>query len=129
MTADLLKDHILRAVARVELELGVTILPVEYKVRLPFDRNEYNSYGFIQLPHRPVRSIVALTVVTATGTSVYSVPLEWVSPGHLSVGQVTVVPMQPAVLSAGMVPSSSSGSSAFLLQLANAGFIPEYWQI
>ena len=129
MTPDMIKDHISRAVSRLELEAGFNVFPVEHTVRLPFDRNEYLSFGYLQLPHRPVTSVHSLTVSTATGNTVYSVPLEWLAPGNLIRGQVTLVPLQAAFLASGVVSNPTGSGAAFLSILGANGWIPEYWQV
>ncbi len=129
LTDPMLKDKIVGAVSRLEVEMGVTLFPVQHEVRLPFDRAEYASYGYIQLPHRPILSIQSIAITTPQGEAVLSIPLEWVTPGHLQRGQINVVPIQPAFTVTGSVPSASGTGSAFISFLTQQPFIPEYWGI
>lgn len=129
LTNENLKNEIIRAVGRVELETGVTVLPVERKIKMPFDRTEYLNLGYFQMPHRPILKMVSLSVSTANLEHIYAVPNEWVDMGNAHRGQINVLPLQPAYLNAGFIPSQSAGGNAFLSILGARGWIASYWLI
>ena len=129
MTPDMLKDHIYRAISKIELEGGFYITPVAKQGRYQFDRVNYLSFGFLQLNDRPISSIQSFDIITAQGNSVYRVPNEWIAPGHLHRGQLSFIPLQPAFLGSGYLPSASAGGAAFISILGQRNFVPEYWQV
>lgn len=128
MTGELLKQQIRRAVSRLELELSINIFPVQHEVRRGFDRNEYLRFGYLQLPHRPILSVQKLSIVTPTGQDMYIVPNEWIAPGHLQRGQLSLVPLQAAFVGSGQVASQDGNGVAFLSILGSQGWVPEYWR-
>lgn len=127
LTPENIKDAVFRAVGRIELESGITISPVTRVVKLPFDRNEYLQMGFFLVPYRPILRVDWLTVMTSDNQLVYQVPNEWVDAGNFQRGQINIVPLQPAYLNAGFVPSQSAGGAAFLSILGAKGWIASYW--
>lgn len=131
MTDAILKDRIIGAVDRLEVELNIMIRPVAHQVRLPFDRNEYMSFGFMQLPSRPVSSIQSIDIVNPNGQSIFRIPNTWVAPGHLQIGQLSMVPLQGAFSGQGTsyLVSPTGQGAPFLGYLAGNGWVPEYFQV
>jgi hypothetical protein len=130
MTDPDLKEYLRRAVLQAETELNIFITPVEITRRLPFDRAEYRQLGYFKLPEAPVLKITSLKVTTADSTPVYTVPLEWVDPGQLKIGQVNIIPLMPAFIGqGGTLPSFDAGGAAWLSILGQSGWVPSYWQM
>ena len=121
---------ILRAVSKAEEMSGVTLMPVQFKEKYPFDRNEYESFGYMRLKNRPVSSIESMTVTASNETDLFTVPLQWVDSGHLIQGQVSIIPLTIATTNTGAIVNSSSGAgAAFLSLLQYRGWIPAFWQV
>ncbi len=125
-----LADFIDRAVATVELETHLVIFPVQIQEKHGFDLQEYQSWGYFRLQQRPVISIESLTVAPSTGTTLFTVPQEWVETGRLHDGQLNIIPLTTALTAN---PSSASGGAAgmVLMNIFSGGmqWIPSYWMI
>lgn len=121
--ADLAKA-IQRAVSRVEAKSQCLIAPSEIVDTYPFDRQEYESFGYMQLKVRPVYGLLKLQVVSADKVAVFDCPVNWVTTANLLKGQVNILPMgaaSPLAVSASTPP--------FLIYLSRLGWIPQFWQI
>lgn len=129
MTDDMLRDYIDGALQETELELNIDLRPVVHQQKFPFDRNLYESYGYFQLPQRPITSVSSIGITPANGVDVYSVPLEWVEVANLPSGQLNIIPMTASFIQGGTVPAGQSGASYFLAVLGNRYWVPAYWQI
>jgi hypothetical protein len=105
------------------------VLPVERYHRAPFDRTLYLNLGHFDLPSRPILRVMSLAVETANGDTVYSVPTTWIDLGQAHIGQINLLPLQPAYLNSGFLPSQQAGGAAFLSILGSKGWIASYWTI
>jgi hypothetical protein len=129
MTDEILKDVILRAVSLTETEGNFDVFPVKYREKTAFDRNAFDSFGYMETKRRPVSSIDRLSVTPSNGIDVYQVPQEWIEPSGFQRGQINIVPLTIAFTNGGFIPSQSAGGAAFLSILGAKGWIPGYWQI
>jgi hypothetical protein len=129
MTEDILHDMIIRAVSLVETEGNFDIFPVKYREKTAFDRNAFDSFGYMELKRRPVASVDKLTVTPSNQVDVYQVPQAWIEASGFQRGQVNIVPLTIAFTNGGFIPSQSAGGAAFLSILGAKGWIPAYWQI
>lgn len=112
MTPDLLQDYIDQAVATAELDTGLTVMPTQFDHSMPWDRCDYDSFGFFRLKNRPIASIESIVVNFANNGNIYVIPLEWVDTGNLYMGQVNLVPMTIALTAGGAqaIPTAPSGA-------------------
>ena len=129
MTPEMVKDIIDGAVQQAESDCKIDIFPVKRRVKQAFDKNAYESYGFIKYPFRPITSIDKLSITPANGQDVYTVPLEWVETAYCVRGQINIIPMTAAFLQSGSVPQQSAGGAMFLAILGNRAWVPAYWQL
>lgn len=113
VTNEDLSDAINRAVANIELETGLTIFPVQYDEKHPFDRNYWDSYGFIKVEHRPVTSVEKLAFTPATGNDIFTINPDWIEPANFHKGQINIIPFVPAVATSFVAAGSSAGASGF----------------
>ena len=132
-TSDMQKDAITRAINRLELHGGFSIQPVQKTKRLPFDRLEYQNFGYFQLPDKPITSVISLMVKPAADLgAVYVVNPAWIDPGQFQRGQVTIIPYQPATAMAyspaGIMPVGGGGS-VFLATLGQCSWVPSMWEV
>jgi hypothetical protein len=127
-TDELLKDTIDRAIALVESDVGIDIFPVRVKEKLPFDKQEYASFGFMKVERRPVASVEALTITPPSGQSLYSVPLEWIETANLAKGQINLIPIGTHV-AYGTPAQVGSGGALFLHVLGEQQWVPAFWQV
>lgn len=129
MTDEILKDYIDMAISEAEAETHLVIFPTQFDVKHPFDRAEYQSFGYFKTLHRPLASIEALTVRASDGNDLFSVPLIWIDPGGLPYGQINIIPLTVAVSATGLITSPTAGGSLFLSILAQQPWIPSFWSI
>lgn len=66
LTDDQLADAVVRAANRFELEAKVDIFPVVRRYKLPFERQQYQSYIYLEIPHKPVQQVLELTIRSAS---------------------------------------------------------------
>lgn len=124
------EEFIPSAVADIEMDMRVHILPMEVTRRLPFDLNEYKAMGFFRLPDTPVTEIMTLMVSDATLNPIFFVPTTWIEAGGLQKGQVNIIPLQPAFVGGGIVGSAdSAGGAAFIALLGAKTWIARWWTI
>jgi hypothetical protein len=127
-TDDLIRDTIDRAVAQVETETHLDIFPVQRAQKYPFDRNEYEAFGYTRLEHRPVASVESLAITPPSGSDIYQVPLEWIETGYLPKGQINLIPLGNAI-AYGTPANVGSGGALFLNVLGTKAWIPAFWQV
>ena len=128
MTEPMLSDYIIRAVAVAELEMGVDIFPGAYSEKLPYDKAEYDDFGFMVVNHRPVKSVELLTIRTADNQNVYQVPLEWIETANAAHGQLNIIPMAIGLVQGQyQYPAATVGGSMFLNILGIGHWVPSYW--
>lgn len=127
-TDDLIRDVIDRAVTLIETDIGIDVFPQQNKEKHEFDRQAYESFGFMKVRKRPVASIEALTITPPSGSDIYSVPLEWVETAYLPNGQINLIPLGNAI-AYGTPANVGSGGALFLNVLGNQPWIPAFWQI
>lgn len=128
-------EHIDYAVAQAELETGLTIFPRKFDEAVPFDPQEYQSYGYMQLPVRPISSVEEISIKIANNEKLWTVPLNWVGTSNLVYGQLNIltVGIIGVVTDAGHAqPIPDAAGNAMLLNaLFSKGgyFIPEFWRV
>ena len=126
---DDLKDHILRAVQKVELETQVDVFPVQRQVKLPFDRHLYQSWVHLEIANKPILSLEEMTITTADGVQIFKMPNAWVESANFQRGIINVVPISPAFAAVGVGTSAAQGGAAFLMFIGQLGWVPAYWQL
>lgn len=130
ITDDMLKDYIKLAIDTVEAELMIDIMPVKYSEKLPFDKAEYDSFGYFKCTHKPVYSLDLLSVRPSDNHDVFYVPLDWIETTNMSYGQINIVPLSIAVTAqGGVVNSQGGGGSVFLSILGQKPWVPAFWGI
>ncbi len=128
LTNDDLKDQIDRAVATLELELGLVIFPVQFDEKHPFDRQFWDSYGYIKVEHRPVSSVEEVAFSAPTNSlgatsDIFSVNMDWVETKNFHKGQINLIPLAPAI-SSNYTQTGSGSGAAYLQLLSGIGWIP-----
>jgi hypothetical protein len=130
MTPDDIIDHIDRAVGTLELETGLIIFPTQYKAKLPYDRCEYQSFGYFRIEKKPIASIELLTINLSNNQDIFSVPLDWIETAKLHVGQINIIPLTIALTKGGSSATpTTSGGGVLLALMGNAPWLASYFQI
>jgi hypothetical protein len=131
MTPEMVQSIIQGAVQQAELECKIDIFPVQHREKYPFDRNLYESYGYMVLNHRPVTSVEKLSITPSNAIDVYTLPATWIETANFAKGQINIVPMGGGFVTTGTQYSQSSpvGGALFMSIIGNRGWIPAYWQV
>lgn len=124
ITNDDLADIINRAVADAELQTGLTIFPVQYDDKYPFDRTYWQDYGFTQVVNRPIASVDLLAFTSSDETNLFVVNPSWIEAANFHKGQVNIIPFVPAAASQFVASSGGSGSANYLTFMNGLSWIP-----
>lgn len=127
-TLDDLKDHVMRAIACIEIECGIDIFPVQRAERHPFDRQFLEMYGYMRSQHKPILSIEKLSIRPGNGEDIYITPNEWISDGYFAKGMVSIVPLVPATATQFTTAAATNGA-AFMIAIQGVGWVPSYWEL
>jgi hypothetical protein len=130
MTPDDVVVFIQQAVSLAEAECGIDIFEGHYKEREAFDRQLFDSFGFMQLRHRPARSIERFTITSTDQKDIYLVPQDWIETGYLARGEFYIVPLAVSAVTGGQVFGSSAPSAGalYLSIWGSRSWIPAFWQ-
>lgn len=127
-TDAMLADAIHRAVNIVETESHISIMPVNKKEKHPFDRTEFERFGYMRLRDRPVASIKKLAITPPNGEDLYVVPPMWIETAYLSWGQISLIPIGNAV-AYGTPAQFGTGGALFLSTLGNQTWVNAFWEV
>ena len=124
-----LQDYIQQSMNLVEMESQLDIAPVQRRHRLPFHRDQYQEFIFIEIPNKPILSVDELGIRTSNDTNIYTFPQEWIDPANFIDGKINVIPLSPAI--AGNVNGfqSPSAGGGFLVMIGLSEHIPAYWEV
>lgn len=129
LTDAALKDYIIRAVNLAEIEVGMVIFPTQFAEKHAYDKPEYDCFGYFRLDHRPICSIESLTINLSNNSDLFKIPNEWIETAYLLRGQINIIPLAVAVVTAGnfsgVVPNAGA---AFLTFLQKTAWVPAYWK-
>jgi len=123
-----LDDIIREAVAQIEVQLSMTVFDTQFQERHPFDRFDYQSYGYLRLKQKPCASVERLAVVQNSGEAIYVVPNEWISVGNLNRGQINILPSTVALASNGE-NATVNGALTFIMIMMQQGWVPDFWEV
>lgn len=130
MTPDIIKDFIHQAVALCEAEGKFSIFQKQHKEKQPYDRVQYQSFGYFSLRNRPISSIEQLTVTSSNEQHIYQIPLEWIDIGHLHVGQINILPLTMSIRDGQMVPLiGGPGGTAILNLFSSNHWLASFWEV
>lgn len=93
ITDEMLKDYIEIAVSEAEEETNSIIMPTQFTEKLPFQKQDFEAFGYFQLPHRPISSVESLNVTLADGSDVFNFPTQWIETANLIHGQLNIIPL------------------------------------
>lgn len=88
-----LKKYIDRAIDTAEQETGLSLFPTQVSDKLPYTKQDWEAFGYMQLPHRPISSIESMTVRLADGSDVFTFPTTWLETANLLHGQMNLLPL------------------------------------
>lgn len=127
-----IQDDIIQAINLVEFETMISIYPVQLELRLPFKYEDFQSFNFLEVPHKPILSVDRLAIVTASNQEIYQIPPDWIDNANFRHGRINVQAFTPTNLVGGSpytLPSTGSQGGGFLLAGGFGSYRPGYWQI
>src|SRR5579859_3543742 len=96
--AELIRVH----VSTAEEETGLVIMPRQFVERKEFSRQDWESFGYFRVNHRPMASIEALNCSLSDGSVAFSFPTQWLEMGNATtMGQINVIPLAFQAFGAG----------------------------
>lgn len=131
LTSPIIQKIIDKAVSKAEAETGLTIFPQQIKEKKPWDRQEYDSFGYFQLQKRPVASVQKVAVNLSNNQDIYEAPLDWVETGQLQWGQLNIIPLTIALTSGNPVAIPTTAGGALLLSIfqGKSQWVASFWEI
>lgn len=127
LTDPILNDIITGCISQIETEFKFDISAKKRRQKYPFDRHEYDSFGFFQLDHSPVSSVDKLTITPANGLDVYEIPKDWIETAYLIRGQINIIPIGIGSVYQGLIASTPVNGAWFLSVLQFTNWLPAYW--
>lgn len=125
-----LKDQINLAMNDFESISGLNIYPVQYRERLPFDRDLWRSFVFTNLKHRPVLSIEEFNIMSADQEKIYQIPPSWIEIGMAYTGKIYLIPII-ALMGATSVSAGTPASAGlvFLNAISFLQWLPSFFSV
>jgi hypothetical protein len=124
MTEYILKDYITRAVTDLELETGLTIFPVQYDEKHPFDKEFWRNFGYLKTQNRPITSVDDLAFTPASGGDIFQLNAQWIETSNFPRGQINIIPLVPAAAAQFVQSSTGTTGNAYLTFLGGLSWIP-----
>lgn len=129
LTDEILKDYIIRAVNIAEMQTSTVIFPAQFAEKYPYDKAEYETFGYLKLAHRPISSIEKLTINFSNNEDLFTIQNEWIETSYLIRGQINIIPLTLAVNGGGGITGSPGIGAAFLSLLQRPSWVPAYWKV
>ena len=135
MPSTQIQEHIDYVIGEIELQTGMTLMSREFDKPVAFDPQEYKSYGFLQLPYRPISSLKEVSIKIANDIKLWTVPLTWISTSNLIYGQLNILTtgIIGVVTDNGnqqVVPDAAANQLLFqALFSGDSYWIPEFWRV
>jgi hypothetical protein len=123
LTDEDLKTYITRAVNVLELEMGITLFPVQYKEKFPYDFNFWRSHAHVRLKQRPVTSVETFTFQAASGADLLVINSSWIEMGNAHQGQINLIPILPTV-GTNTIPTGTAGQGYLALFVGGSAWLP-----
>lgn len=132
ITDDQLKDLIHTHVTTAEEEAGLVIMPTQFVERIPFQRQDWESFGYFRVSHRPLASIEAFNCTLSDGSAAFSFPTQWLEMGNsISMGQINVIPLAFQAFSAGtgIIGQEATGNATFFNAVVNRNWLAALFSV
>jgi len=129
MTQEQIETHIQNAIALVELEVGIEIMPRQHVERHPYDQKAQEAFGYTVLRARPIQSIEKVSIASTAGNDVWSVPTNWIDTGYLHKGQISIMPFAIAGQSGTALPTNGPIGLGLLPSIFRFHWVAGTWNI
>lgn len=114
-----LKQQIELAINQFELLSGVPATKIQYKERVPFDRQAYKSFVYMKLNNGPILSIEEILIESSNGESIYKLPATWIEMGMAHKRQINLIPILSIFGAAGLKDGQASNAGLIFIQAVN----------
>lgn len=121
LTDEDLKTYISRAVSTLELETGLTLFPVQFTEKHPYDFNFWRSNAHVRVKQRPVTSVESFSFQAASGADLLVINNSWLEMGQAHTGQINLIPVLPSIATNNIPASVPSPNGASYLSLFVGG--------
>lgn len=126
----LLNHYIEQAVAQVEQEASLTLFPIDVEERHPWDRQEFEAWGYLRCNLKPINKIREVVIQSSDATDLYRFPNEWIEQGYLHKGQIHLIPLAAANQNGAVVSLTSAAGITFMTMFGNlTGWMAAYWTV
>lgn len=129
ITDEDLTDYLKVAMNEAEMNLKVSIDPVQRTDRLPFDRNLYRAFVYTQTHKWPIISVEELAIVSSDGQLIYRIPETWIDLAGAASGRLGVISYLATYGNQVLAGPVSNAGAMFLTVISSIAFIPSYWNV
>lgn len=131
ITDPMIKRVIIRAMNQVELDLNINIFPIQRKIKLAFDYSLFKYFGHLEVPHKPINTLLNLYIEDSNFNNVYTFPPSIVETRNMYQGQINFGPVSVATATGLVFRESAGGSGGALLLVSNVmtSSMPAFWVI
>lgn len=130
MDDDIVLTFIERAVALVEAETAIDLLPVDVEERAAFDRQEFEAWGYLKTNRKPISRVRGLSIQSSDGTDLYTFPLQWLETGYFHRGHLHIIPLAVTGDQGAIVPLTATGGITFMTMFGNVStWMAAYWYV
>jgi hypothetical protein len=125
-----LKNEIDYAMNEFEVESKLFVTKVQFKERIPFDRNLYKKFVYIKTNNGPILSVEDLSVVSSNGEKIFRLPPTWLEVGLAHKRQINLMPILTIFGANGLLDGQPSNAGLIFIQaINNYQWLPAFWTI
>lgn len=121
ITPEDLKRTINRAISQLEMDLKINIFPVERKIKMPFDYALFKYYGHLEIPFKPIHTLLNLSIEDSNFNVIYTFPPSIIETRNMWMGQLNFGPVTVQT-SNGMVFNEAAGAYGGSLLLVASNY-------
>ena len=114
-----LKQEIELATNEFELMTNLTVNKVQYKERIPFDRQAYKAFVYIKANNGPILSVEEIQIQSSNGENIYKLPPDWIEAGFFHKRQINLIPILSIFGAAGLKDGQASNAGLIFIQAVN----------
>lgn len=122
ITPEDLKRTINRAINQLEMDLKINIFPVRREVKLPFDYALFKYYGHLEIPHKPIHTLINLYIEDSNFNNIYTFPPSIIETRNMWQGQINFGPVTVQTPT-GLVFNEAAGQNGGVLLLVQSTYL------
>ncbi len=131
ITNDMLKRIIIRATSQLELDLKINIAPVRRKVKLAYDRNLARYFNHLEVPYKPINTLLGITIEDSNYNTIYTFPPAIIETRNMWQGQINFGPITQGIQSGTILNNGSymGGNGLLLIENCYMQSAPAFWVV